>query len=51
MLIMMAWVLSTPVKVCTGELTALIGIEDLRPAKPSQRFFQSIDAEVGVQCV
>src|SRR3954471_23996935 len=39
---------STPVN---GELTALIGVEDLRPAEPSQRLFQGIDTEVGVQRV
>src|SRR3954454_13745451 len=38
-------------EVGAGELTALIGIEDLRPAEPSQRLFQGIDTEVGVQRV
>ena len=38
-------------EVGAGKLTALIGIEDFRSPEPPQRFFQSIDAEVGVQCV
>jgi hypothetical protein len=38
-------------EVGAGELTALIGVEDLRPAEPTQRLFQGIDAEVGVQRV
>ena len=38
-------------KVGAGELAALIGVEDLRLAKPPQRLFQRIDAEVGVQRV
>src|SRR3954464_2857832 len=46
MLVLMPWALSTPVN---GELAALVGVEDLRPAEPTQRLFQGIDAEVGVQ--
>src|SRR4051812_24404350 len=48
MLILMPWAFSTPVN---GELAALVGIEDLRPAVADQSFLQGIDAEVGVQRV
>ena len=34
-----------------GELTALIGVEDFRPAVPGDRFVQGIDAEVSGQRV
>jgi len=63
MLILMAWAFSTPVKSVlvnwlpwarasarTGGALSL-AIEDLRPAEPTQRLFQGIDAEVGVQRV
>ena len=38
-------------EVGAGEPAALIGVEDLRPAEPTQRLFQGIDAEVGMQRV
>ena len=38
-------------EVGAGELAALVGVENLRPAEPPQRLFQGIDAEVGVQRV
>src|ERR671911_274942 len=31
-------------EVGAGELTALVGVKDLRPAEPTQRLFQGIDA-------
>ena len=63
MLILMAWTFSTPVKsvlvnwlpwarACARTGGALsLAVEDLRPAEPPQRLFQSINAEVGVQRV
>jgi hypothetical protein len=32
-------------KVVAGELAALVGIEDLGPAVPQERFFEGLDAE------
>jgi len=34
-----------------GELTALVGVEDLRPAAASQRHLQSIETELRVKAV
>ena len=28
-----------------------LAIEDLRPSEPSQGFFQSLDAEISMQCI
>jgi hypothetical protein len=35
-------------EVGAGELTVLIGSEDLQSPEPPQRLFQGIDTEVGV---
>ena len=36
-------------KRCTRELRALVGVEDLRPAKVLYRLFQCLDTEVGIE--
>src|SRR6185312_14649660 len=36
-------------EVVAGELRALVGVEDLGPAMPSQSFFQGLDAERRLQ--
>src|SRR5882762_5788213 len=38
-------------EVVAGKLAALVGVEDLRPTKASERFLERLDAEIGAECV
>src|SRR5258708_23443101 len=38
-------------EVVAGELAALVGVEDLRPTKASERFLERLDAEIGAERV
>ena len=38
-------------EVVAGELAALVGVEDLRPTKASERFLKRLDAEIGAERV
>src|SRR5712671_1820524 len=49
MLIVTSCRLSTPVKSSLGQ--ALVGVEDLRPTKASERFLERLDAEIGAERV
>src|SRR6266481_3815497 len=40
-----------PGEVVAGELAALVGVEDLRPTKASERFLERLDAEIGAERV
>ena len=38
-------------EIGAGELTALVGIEDLRPAIPGERFLERLDTKIGTKRV
>jgi hypothetical protein len=51
MLIMMPWSLQRAGEVVAGELTALVGIEDLGPAVSGERLLERLDAKIGAERV